>query len=182
MFERFTQEAREVVVLAQGEARALRHPGIGTEHLLLALLGGTGDPAARVLHDHGLDRADMRRRIVAVHDPDGLDQQALATLGIDLDQVREAAEAAFGPGALDGAGPRARRGGHIPFSAPAKKVLELSLREAVRLKQNRIGTGHILLGLLREGSGLAARVLAEAGADVGALRADTLRIIAPAAA
>ncbi len=182
MFERFTQEARETVVLAQGEARDLHHTCIGTEHLLLALLGGTADPAARVLHDHGLDRADVRRRIVAALDAGGLDQEALATLGIDLDQVRAATEAAFGPGALDGVGPRARRGRHLPFSGRAKKVLELSLREAVRLKQNRIGTGHILLGLLREGGGLAARVLAEAGADLDAIRADTLRIIASAAA
>jgi ATP-dependent Clp protease ATP-binding subunit ClpA len=99
-----------------------------------------------------------------------LDAAALTTLGIDLDAVRSSVEATFGPGALDAAGPRSGPPGHLPFSPRAKKVLELSLREAIALKQKAIGDGHIALGLLREGEGLAAKVLADLGVDAGALR------------
>ncbi|WP_377267213.1 Clp protease N-terminal domain-containing protein [Peterkaempfera sp. SMS 1(5)a] len=182
MFERFTVDARQTVVLAQSEARSLHHSHVGTEHLLLALAGGADGPAAGVLRDHGLETADLRRRIVTALDG-GLDQDALATLGIDLDQVRRAAEANFGPGALQTPAHRpTRKSGHIPFSDRAKKVLELSLREAVRLKHREIGTGHLLLGLIREGDGLAARVLTEAGADLPGIRADVVRRITAAAA
>ncbi|WP_055587226.1 Clp protease N-terminal domain-containing protein [Peterkaempfera griseoplana] len=183
MFERFTAEARQTVVLAQGEARTLHHDRVGTEHLLLALADGAPGPAAGVLHRHGLDPADLRRRIVAALDGGALDQDALATLGIDLDQVRQAAEATFGPGALQNPARRpARRSGHIPFTGPARKVLELALREAVRLGHREIGTGHLLLGLLREGGGVAADVLTEAGADLPGIREDVVRLIAAEAA
>src|SRR5262249_60985340 len=103
-------------------------------------------------------------------------------IGIDLDQVRQATEASFGPGALD---PKARRvmpKGHIPFTKRAKKTLELSLRESLALGHKYIGSGHLLLGLLRGGDGLAVRALVEAGVDLAALRADVTRRIPPKAA
>ena len=184
MFERFTKEARTVVVLAQEEARQLRHPLIGTEHLLLALLTGGAGPGAQALRDRGLDAADVRRRIVGIIDPagDGLDPAALATLGIDLEEVRRATEASFGPGALDARGRGVMPKGHIPFSKRAKKILELSLREAVRLGHKEIGTGHLLLGLIREGEGVAAQALMDARVDLPALRDDVTRRISSEAA
>ncbi|WP_424536224.1 Clp protease N-terminal domain-containing protein [Sphaerisporangium viridialbum] len=178
MFERFHEDARQTVVLAQDEARLFNHDYIGTEHLLLALLQQPDTVAARVLARHGLDHdqiGDAVARLLAAAPADDLDAGALESIGIDLDAIREKVEAAFGPGALDRE-PRPRRGrpwrlgGHIPFSGRAKKVLELSLREAIALKHNYIGNGHILLGLLREGQGLAARVIADAGVDFEALR------------
>jgi ATP-dependent Clp protease ATP-binding subunit ClpA len=167
MFERFTDEARSVVVAADRHAGALRHGWIGTEHLLLALLDDPEGRAARVLVDRGVTgpwvRAEVER-IVGVGEPD-LDADALATLGIDLDAVRERVERTFGPGAL------ARRPGRRrcsndarrPFTPRAKKVLELSLREAVAAGDGFIGAEHLLLGLLREGDGVAAPILAERG-------------------
>ena len=185
MFERFTKEARTVVVLAQEEARQLHHPRIGTEHLLLAMLSAGGGPGALVLRDHGIETTDVRRRVVAiVGGPGGdLDEAALATLGIDLEEVRRATEASFGPGALDAGDHRtAMPKGHIPFGKRAKKVLELSLREAVRLGHNHISEGHVLLGLIREGEGVAAQVLVQAGVDLTALRDEVVRRISAEAA
>jgi ATP-dependent Clp protease ATP-binding subunit ClpA len=185
MFERFTDEARGVVRRAQEEARQLRNPYIGTEHLLLALLGGSDDgPAAQALRDRNVDQADLRRRITEIVAPPGqdLDPEALATLGIDLEEVRRVTEASFGPGALDVRGGKPVPPGHIPFSKRAKKILELSLREALRLGHKYIGTGHILLGILREGEGLAAQVLAAQGLDLDELRDDVTRRIPPKAA
>jgi ATP-dependent Clp protease ATP-binding subunit ClpA len=184
MFERFTKEARAVVVQAQVEARGLHHPFIGTEHLLLAMLtAGTG-PGAQALRDRDLDAADMRRRLAGIvgQAGDELDPAALATLGIDLDEVRRATEASFGPGALDARGRGPAPKGHIPFSKRAKKALELSLREALRLGHNHIGTGHVLLGLIREGDGVAAQMLVEARIDLPGLRDDVTRLISSEAA
>lgn len=183
MFERFSDEARSVVRLAQEEARRLRHPFIGTEHLLLAMLDEGHGPAAQSLLDAGLRTTELRERVARLTGPDGdgLDSEALATLGIDLDRVREVTEASFGPGALGPKGP-CRNKGHIPFSRRAKKTLELSLREALRLQHKYIGSGHLLLGLLREGDGLAARLLVDAGVDLRALREDVTRRIPPKAA
>lgn len=184
MFERFTEEAREVVQNAQEEARRLRHRQIGTEHLLLAMAEAAEGPGSQALRDRGLDPADLRRRVVGVVGPPAgeLDPQALATLGIDLDEVRRVTEASFGPGALDARGDKPAPPGHIPFSKRAKKVLELSLREALRLGHKHIGGGHILLGLIREGEGLAAQVLVDAGADLAGLRDDVIRRISAEAA
>jgi len=184
MFERFAKEAREVVVRAQVEARRLHHDQIGTEHLLLALLETGAGPGARALRDRGADPDDLRRRFVcgAGAPGDDLDPAALATLGIDLDEVRRATEAAFGPGALDVRGRKPPRAGHIPFGKRAKKVLELALREAVRLGHNHIGTGHLLLGLIRESEGRAALVLADSGIDPAALRDDVIRLMSDEAA
>jgi ATP-dependent Clp protease ATP-binding subunit ClpA len=174
MFERFTREAREVVVGAQREARALRHGRIGTEHLLLGLLAQPGTTSARVLGRHGITRQVV---LDAVHHLVGndLDAEALTAVGIDLDAVRSTVEATFGPGALDAPRDPREPAGHIPFTPRAKKVLELSLRETLAMGSRTITDGHILLGLLREGAGLAMKVLHDRGVDVPALR-DDLRL------
>jgi ATP-dependent Clp protease ATP-binding subunit ClpA len=170
MFERFTREARQTVVQAQVEAAALRHPRVGTEHLLLGLVDQEGTPTSAVLARYGLTRATVLESVSAL--VGDLDAEALTTLGIDLDAVRERVESAFGAGALDD--PARRHGatatGHIPLSPRAKKVLELSLREALALKHRHIADGHIVLGLLREGEGLAMKVLHDRGVDPVELR------------
>lgn len=172
MFERFTDDARRVVTAAQVEARRLNHPRIGTEHLLLGMLQDPESLAARVLPglDHG--GAEARLRDI-LNQPAGrrgheLDAELLSTIGIDLDAIREKVEEAFGPGALDREPVRDHRGHlrsgrHIPFGPRAKKTLELSLREALALKHKAITDGHVLLGLIREGEGLAMRIITEAG-------------------
>jgi len=187
MFERFTDRARAVVVRAKAEARELRHPVVGTEHLLLAMLSDEGSLAYAVLHDAGVDAESVRaevRRVVGTS-PTLLgeeDAAALRTIGIDLDTVLARIEETFGPDALDTLpapprrgllGRRKRGGAGGRFAPRAKKVLELSLREALRLKHNYIGTEHILLGLIREGEGLAAKILTEAGVDLADLRRAT---------
>jgi ATP-dependent Clp protease ATP-binding subunit ClpA len=173
VFERFTDEARQTVVQAQQEARELGHGHIGTEHLLLGLLAQGGSATGRVLTGHGLTRQSVVEALEAIVGGGDLDADALTSLGIDLGAVREKVEEAFGPGALDKRS-RGRRGrttsGHIPFTPRAKKVLELSLREALALKQHHIADGHIALGLLREGEGLAMKVIHDRGVDVDALR------------
>lgn len=170
MFERFTSEAREVVVGAQQEARELRHRHVGTEHLLLGMLAQEGTTAATVLGRHGLTRSSVAGDVVRSIGGEQLDAEALTSLGIDLDVVRSSVEAAFGPGALDAPGRRRTRSGHIPLTPRAKKVLELSLREAIALESRTITDGHVLLGLIREGQGLAAKVLHDRGVDLPALR------------
>lgn len=173
MFERFTSEARETVVLAQAEARTLRHDHIGTEHLLLALLR-LDTPTTAVLRRYDLDHAGVAEAVAASAGGDGLDADALRTLGIDLDAVRDVVEATFGPGALDPPSRGRRKGSpaHIPFTAGAKKVLELSLREAVAMRSDRITDGHIALGLLRAGEGSTMKVLHDRGVDPVELRRD----------
>ena len=181
MFERFTSEARAVVEHAQAEARALRHGYIGTEHLLLGLLDEGHGIAAQTLAAAGLTAEAVRSeidRLVGDTILSGPDVDALRAIGIDLEHVRARIEESFGPGALE----RARFGGcrrgigrgHIPFSCRSKKVMELSLREALRLRHNYIGTEHILLALLREGQGLAARILASSGVRPDDLRSSVL--------
>jgi ATP-dependent Clp protease ATP-binding subunit ClpA len=182
MFERFSRDAREVVTRAQAEARRLRHDYIGTEHILLGLLDQPATLSARLLAEHGLTRAGSEAAILrllgaALPRPDELDGDALEAIGIDLAAIREKVEAAFGPGALDRNPVRTRTGRlvsgrHLPFTNRAKKALELALREAVHLKHNYIGDGHILLGLLRGGDGLAVKVIADASIDFDALRAE----------
>jgi ATP-dependent Clp protease ATP-binding subunit ClpA len=167
MFERFTAEARAAVVEAAVEAEGLQHGWIGTEHLLLGVLDAPRSRAARVLVARGVTGEWVRgevERIVGRGEP-GLDADALATLGIDLDAVRERVERTFGPGALAARPGRRRRscGDRRPFTPRAKKALELSLREAVALGDHFIRAEHLLLGLLREGDGVAARILAAKG-------------------
>jgi ATP-dependent Clp protease ATP-binding subunit ClpA len=175
MFERFTSEARAVVVGAQQQARELGHDHVGTEHLLLGLLSQEGTTAATALERHGLTQDAVAGDVVRSIGGEQLDAEALTSLGIDLDAVRSSVEAAFGPGALDAPRSRRTRTGHIPFTPRAKKVLELSLREALALKSRSITDGHLLLGLIREGQGLGAKVLHDRGVDLPALR-DELRL------
>jgi ATP-dependent Clp protease ATP-binding subunit ClpA len=204
MFERFTEAARDAVVRAGAESRELNHPFVGTEHLLVALLADHDGPVALALHGYQVDdrrvRADIVRLVGPGHaadtDPlfeaDAEDAAALKAIGIDLDAVRRAIEENFGPGALRLPREEApkRRGfmrrfsgtGHSPFTNRAKKVLELSLREAIRLKHNFIAPEHLMLAILREGQGLAAQILAEAGVDFDKLRADLTRSLTDKAA
>ena len=189
MFERFTKAARAVVTGAQGEARALGHGHIGTEHLLIALLADPEGTVARSLREWGVDadhvRAEARRRVgpdtpdLSFTDADAEDAAALKAIGIDLAAVRAAIEENFGAGALRLPRPPKKRGffgrfqpatGHIPFTRRNKKVLELSLREALRLKQKFIAPEHIALGLLREGEGLGMLILTDKGVDVARFR------------
>jgi len=142
MFERFTDRARRVVVLAQEEARMLNHNYIGTEHILLGL----------------------------IHEGEGVAAKALESLNISLEAVRSQVEEIIGQG-------QAAPTGHIPFTPRAKKVLELSLREALQLGHNYIGTEHILLGLIREGEGVAAQVLQKLGADLGRVRQTVIQLL-----
>jgi ATP-dependent Clp protease ATP-binding subunit ClpC len=139
MFERFTAIARHVVVLSQEEARGLHHNYIGTEHILLGLLGEREGIAFRVLESFGLTAEGVRQEVVAIVGEGKQDPQT----------------------------------GHIPFTPRAKKVLELSLREALQLHHNYIGTEHILLGVIREGDGVAAQILRKHG-DLLAVRAAVL--------
>ncbi|HJM72468.1 MAG: ATP-dependent Clp protease ATP-binding subunit [Acidimicrobiales bacterium] len=142
MFERFTDRARRVVVLAQEEARLLNHNYIGTEHILLGL----------------------------IHEGEGVAAKGLESLGISLEAVRSQVEELIGHGASSPSG-------HIPFTPRAKKVLELSLREALQLGHNYIGTEHILLGLIREGEGVAAQVLVKLGADLSRVRQQVIQLL-----
>lgn len=143
MFERFTDRARRVVVLAQEEAKMLNHNYIGTEHILLGL----------------------------IHEGEGVAAKALESLGISLDAVREQVQDIIGQGQQPPTG-------HIPpFTPRAKKVLELSLREALQLGHNYIGTEHILLGLIREGEGVAAQVLVKLGADLNRVRQQVIQLL-----
>jgi ATP-dependent Clp protease ATP-binding subunit ClpC len=142
MFERFTDRARRVLVLAQEEARLLNHNFIGTEHILLGL----------------------------IHEGEGVAAKALESLGISLEAVREKVEETIGPAGSSTTG-------SPPFTPRAKKVLELSLREALQLGHNYIGTEHMLLGLVREGEGVAAQVLVQLGADLSRVRQQVIQLL-----
>ena len=174
MFERFTEDARQAVVLAQEEAVALHHGWIGTEHLLLGVLRADGD-GARLLAGFGVDAAGVRDDVVRIvgRGEDDIDRDALATLGIDLEAVRERVERAFGPGALSRRG-RCRRGGigaawSRSRRAPRRRS-SCTLREATSLGERDLRGEHLVLGLLREGDGVAARILTERGVTHAAAR------------
>jgi ATP-dependent Clp protease ATP-binding subunit ClpA len=185
MFERFSAEAREVVVLARQEAAELNHGYIGCEHLLLALADGEGTLASGALATFGLRPRDLRERVLRLVGPGDamLDEDALASVGIDLDAVRRATEASFGPGALD-QGKAQRRGRGIvqrlPFTQRAKKSLELALRTAVKDHAAEISTGHVLLGVIDQRDNAALRVLKAAGVETRALRQELTRRMAAA--
>lgn len=173
MFERFTPEARTVVEEAQQVARDTSTRNMDTRHLLLALVEPAG-VVHRALAATGADVEHLAATVRADLRASGLDGDALAGLGIDLDAVRRRTDAVFGEGALD----RASRGprGHVPFTADAKKALKLALREAIRLKQRSVGTAHLVLGILRaECPGREALVGAGVDPDVfrGALEEET---------
>ncbi|MFF5175798.1 Clp protease N-terminal domain-containing protein [Micromonospora sp. NPDC000089] len=181
MFERFTDRARTVVRRALEEARAEGQRPVGTEHLLLGVLADPDALATRLLAEAGIGVDDLRVRIRRHTAAGGTglaetDAAALREIGIDLAAIVARIEESFGPDALREAtpGPRRRWGRRRqlggPLSPRSKRVLELSLREALRLHHRQIGTEHILLGLLREGGGLGAQVLTEAGADLDDLR------------
>ncbi|MEK9578252.1 MAG: Clp protease N-terminal domain-containing protein, partial [Aquiluna sp.] len=142
MFEKFTDKARRVVVLAQEEAKLLNHNYIGTEHILLGL----------------------------IREGEGVAAKALEALNINLEQVREQVQDIIGQG-------QQSPSGHIPFTPRAKKVLELSLREALQLGHSYIGTEHLLLGLIREGEGVAAQVLTKLGADTNKVRQQVIQLL-----
>jgi ATP-dependent Clp protease ATP-binding subunit ClpA len=182
MLERFTHAARAVVVRAQEESAALGHDHVGSEHLLLALATAGGDTVAGVLGSLGAG-ADALRAAVERRDPDGLDADALASIGIDLDEVRRSVEESFGPGALGGrrAGEGGGRARHRPFTPHAKRVLERSVREAVALRDRGLAPEHLLLGVAGERDGGAAAALRACGTAPDALRAATLRALREAA-
>ncbi len=167
MFERFTPEARQVVIDAQEECRRLHDPGITSVHLLLALTREER-PLADLLARHGLTRAALDEHAA----------DALRTFGIDVHAVREAMERKFGKGALDRV---PRRTGHVPFRSDAKKCLELSLREAIRLKSGEIRVEHLALGMLRAPGPMVGPILAALGVDVPALQRDLEQRLRPAA-
>lgn len=180
MFERFDADGRALVVAAQEEARGLRHDWIGTEHLLLGVLRSSGSQAAEELGRAGVNPNLLREQIRRRVGPG--DADALRAIGIDLEAVVASVEQAFGPGALDPARHRGRRRrrcrarfiavpGAAPFTPRAKKVLELALRHALRLRSDRITPDHVVLGLLTEGQGLAAEVLVQNGVDLRHLQA-----------
>jgi ATP-dependent Clp protease ATP-binding subunit ClpA len=181
MFERFTSSARGAVIQARDEAVRACHERVGTEHLVIALADDTGI-AGEVLRDAGVTANALRRALAETSTtPDvDLDADALRSLGIDLDDVRRSVEETFGVGALDvPAGavgpPRGRqRAGHVPFSPDAKKTLERAVRQALTLGQNRLGSEHVLLGVLDVDDGLGARLLAALGVDLGQLRATVI--------
>jgi ATP-dependent Clp protease ATP-binding subunit ClpA len=179
VFERFTSEARAAVVRTQDEARRLGQDRIGTEHLLLGVLGGADTVGARALAELGIDAERVREEAANATPataPTRGDEEALRTIGIDLDEVRRAAEETFGPGALDRGTPG--RAGHIPFRPEAKKALELALREALRLGHKHIGTEHVLLGIVRDPDGAAAALLRGLGITADRVREAVLRQIA----
>ncbi len=184
MFERFTAQARQVVQAGLTEARGLEASRIGAEHLLIAMATTRSGAARDALAAAGVDAS--RLRALASPDPAGppasrqLDADALATLGIDLDQVRRAAEAAFGPGALDRPAARGRATA-ARLTPEAKGALGRALRLAQSRGDGEIAAGHILGGLIDQGDNAALRLLAAAGVDPSALRADLLRRMAPAA-
>ena len=213
MFERFTDDARQVVVQAQAAARRLGHGYIGCEHLLLAA-ASTGEAAGAILRGQGVSPERVEAEILrtigrgrAASPPGAIDREALAFVGIDLDVVRARIEAAFGPDALTRAVPAVRRGrraawrkgpvaelmrrrrdarcsaghpagsragGHIPFTARAKKSLELSLREARARHDDYIGVQHLTLALLGMDDGMVPVILSALGASHASLRAAIL--------
>ncbi|HEX6918732.1 MAG TPA: Clp protease N-terminal domain-containing protein, partial [Actinomycetes bacterium] len=217
MFERFTDRARRVVVLAQEEARMLNHNYIGTEHILLGLIHEGEGVAAKALESLGISLEAVRSQVEEIigqgqqapsghipftprakkvlelslrealqlghnyigtehillgliHEGEGVAAKALESLGISLEAVRAQVEEIIGHG---GQAPS----GHIPFTPRAKKVLELSLREALQLGHNSLGTEHILLGLIREGEGVAAQVLVKLGADLSRVRQQVIQLL-----
>lgn len=164
MFERFTSSAREVVKSAVGEAEVLRHQHIGTEHLLLGVLGQSTGPAVTALARAGLQSDYVRREVIrrvrtGADELGGGEAEALSAIGIDLDLVRSKLEGSFGEGVLDQP-PGGRPGGRLPFTPRAKKALELALREGKRLGHRQLRAEHILLGLIREADGIAGQILA----------------------
>ncbi|MEU7633991.1 Clp protease N-terminal domain-containing protein [Nocardia sp. NPDC049220] len=178
MFERFSRSARAAVVVAHEDARGLRAPNIEVEHVLLGLLSH-GDPELKaLLGEAGLTHESVLKTLATQGKGEPLgaeDADALRSIGIDLDAVRESLKAEFGEDALDRALPEPRRGpfgwgrgggnfGHIPFGKDSKKVLELALREALGRRDKSIESGHVLLGILRAPNQTTVRLFGGSGA------------------
>jgi ATP-dependent Clp protease ATP-binding subunit ClpA len=174
MFERFTHDARQVVVQAQQEALELGAARIGAEHLLLGVAAASEGAAGSALRGLGLDHATLRAELAA--SAGGLDAAALASIGIDLDEVRRRVEASFGPGALHGRGR-----GRVPFTPGAKKALELALREALALGDRDIRAEHLVLGVVRGADKPLTVALGRCGHTPATIRAAMLRARRPAA-
>ncbi len=183
MFERFTHSARDAVVRAQEEATALGHDHVGTEHLLLGLSALDAGVTGGVLRSLGLGHDVLRDAVIAQPGADRLDAAALATIGIDLDQVRRSVEASFGPGALNRRRGcrRGTGGGFRPLTPRAKRALELALREALALGDRHIDSEHILLGLTADPASAAAAALRRVGAPPASVRTATLAALRRAA-
>lgn len=173
MFERFSEEARMLVISAQEEARSLGHGRIGAEHLLLAALRHPAQPGAATLVRLGVTPGTCRAAVAGVLGGEGEplgdeDAEALRGLGIDLEEIRRRAESSFGSGALDA--PARKPSGHIPFAARAKKALQRSLREATARGDRRIGVEHVVLGVLRADDKISLAVLERLGLTPGDVR------------
>jgi ATP-dependent Clp protease ATP-binding subunit ClpA len=190
VFERFTRHARVAVVLAQEGTRELQTSefGIRPQHLLLGILQAAGNDLAAVLSGYGLTADVVRARLIeaspTTDDSFDEDAEALRAIGIDLRAVRDSVARTFGADVFDNAlarsGRRRRRRGHIPFTRPAKKSLELALREALAHKDKEIGCEHLLLGILRSGDKEAIGLITE-HVDTAQLRASIVALLDKAA-
>jgi len=188
MFERFSRHARIAVVLAQEEARELQSDVIRPEHLLVGVLASAGREFGALMAEHGLTVEAVRGRLESSVSSDDetfeRDAEALRSIGIDLHAVRDSVARTFGADAWDGAlrrsGRRRRRRGHLPFTRPAKKTLELALREAIAHKDSAIGSEHVMLGILRGGDDFTLSLITE-HVDVPQLRRDILGLLEAAA-
>lgn len=187
MFERFSRSARVSVVLAQEEARELNSDEIRPEHLLVGVLQSAGRDLSGVLGGYGLTADAIRDRLVSADRPDDesfeADAEALRAIGIDLGAIRDSVDRSFGPGTYESAlrkSGRRRRRRHIPFTKPAKKALELALREALAHKDNCIGCEHIVLGILRGGDKFTLGLITE-HVDTDQLRAAIVGLLDQAA-
>lgn len=177
MFEFFTDRARQAVTLSQDEAIALGHDFIGTEHVLLGLIGTDRSTAAGVLREQGVELTRARAETVRIVEADGITatggqpaKDALSSIGIDVEEIRRRADNTFGPGAFQYPRPA--------YTTDAKKALELTLSEARELGHEKFGTEHILLGMLAAGEGRGLDVLAALGVDLGGLRRAVLARVA----
>jgi ATP-dependent Clp protease ATP-binding subunit ClpA len=181
MFERFTTEARQAVQLALSEARAAGASRIGAEHLLLGLAHARSGAAADALAAAGLSASKLRELAAGQPEQAPLDADALALLGIDLDEVRRAAEAAFGPGALDRPARPSPRATRARMTMQAKESMARALRIVQERRDSSLAGGHLLAGIIDQGDNGALRLLSAADVDPVALRADVLRRMASAA-
>lgn len=182
MFERFTTQAKNAFRLARSQALAGQSGQIGCEHLLAGLADERSGLAATALADAGLGPERLRELMARPGQAEPLDAGALALIGIDLDQVRRAAEAAFGPGALDHRPHRAASAtARMRMAGETRRALDLALRAVRDTHSPAVSAGHLLLGIIDQGDNAALRLLVAAGVDPAALRDDVLRRMAAAA-
>ena len=181
MFERFAHQARQAVAAAMTEAREAGTSRIGCDHLLIGLAQARSGPAADSLAAAGLGPSRLSALGPRQLDSDPLDAESLATIGIDLEAVRQAAESAFGPGALDRNDlGRPRHSGRAGMTRDAKKAVELALRATRGGRHRSISAGHLLIGIIDQGDNAAVTMLADAQVRPADLRADIVRRMAAA--